>query len=649
MAKGGPFAPLDGARSPFSLLVFASICTAFTGLQDVFLAAWLQQLLTLRFFSAARVGDRSWRDVVALTVVVIATQACGTTVAYGNYALSLAANIVASCHVAVANVLPCLADSLFRFTYRRSPHLHPLVFPLVSASIWSFLSLLSPFGALAHPFYSLCTLLPLVQATSFVGMDGVLLLVGWLVAGIHQMMCEGDAAGMGEEGWSRGRRGGGSGGEVGEEGGGRGEEHMRFYQQLVGAPIMPSVPVSCIILQAPTEAIPPRDPESIHLLSAAANASTSLPTLSALKGYGGEGEKCRGQGECQQGRNGDAEGAVYAAAVGEGATGRAKTADGVGEAAAPAKGTWEEWEARRVSGIARVMQQTQQRASAGDALILWSEATIILLYDHEEDKLLADLSALAIAARANRTAAAAGDAAASPVLGPYLGVSYVKLITFVPEIFINTFVLIDPSGAHILHYNKSHLFPSVEADVLPGSGSLPVVDTELGRMSVAVCLDMQFPALIRQAGRQGVDILLEPSWSWGATGHLLSDGDAVRAAENGLTLLRCCSVGVSGVVSPHYRTLAAREGLSSGTLSMNLPRLPHAPALYPFIGLPISLLLLSLTLLATFLAVCPALLKFLFVTPPCSLLPHPLWLAGQQGEGEREKGQSSGEGIDSDT
>ncbi|CAI5998368.1 unnamed protein product [Closterium sp. NIES-64] len=637
--------------------------------RDVFLAAWLQQLLTLRFFSAARVGDRPWRNVVALTVVVIATQACGTTVAYGNYALSLAANIVASCHVAVANVLPCLADSLFRFTYRRSPHLHPLVFPLVSASIWSFLSLLSPFGALAHPFYSLCTLLPLVQATAYVGMDGVLLLVAWLVAGIHQMMCEGDAAGMGEEGWSRGRRGGGSGGEVGEEGGGRGEEHMRcpgegerekgssqvfgeacngVSAQLVGAPIMPSVPVSCIILQAPTEAIPPRDPESIHLLSAAANASTPLPTLSALKGYGGEGEKCRGQGECQQGRNGDTEGAVYAAAVGEGATGREKAADGVGEAAAPAKGTWEEWEARRVSGIARVMQQTQQRASAGDALILWSEATIILLYDHEEDKLLADLSAIAIAARANRTAAAAGDAAAPPVLGPYLGVSYVKLITFVPEIFINTFVLIDPSGASILRYNKSHLFPSVEADVLPGSGSLPVVDTELGRMSVAICLDMQFPALIRQAGRQGVDVLLEPSWSWGATGHWLFYGDAVRAAENGLTLLRCSSVGVSGVVSPHYRTLAAREGLASETLSMQLPRLPHAPALYPLIGLPISLLLLSLTL-AIFLAVCPALLKFLHVTPPCSLLPHPLCLAGQQGEGEREKGQSSGEGIDCDT
>ncbi|CAI5505201.1 unnamed protein product, partial [Closterium sp. Naga37s-1] len=600
--------------------------------------------------------------------------ACGTTVAYAkSYALSLAANFLASGHIVLVNVLPCLADSLFRFTNRLSPHLHPLVFPLVSASIWTLLSLLSPFGALAHPFYSLCSLLPLVQATAYVGMDGVLLLVAWLVGGIHQMMFEGDAVVRGEDG----------GGREGEG----------FYQQLVGAPIMPAVPVSCILLQAPTEAIPPRSPESLRLLTAAANASTPFPTLSMLqRGCGGEGEKRGGQGECQQGQIGDAEGAVYAAAVGEGATGRAKAADGVGGAAAPAKGTWEEWEARRVSGIARVMQQTQQRASAGDALILWSEATIILLHDHEEAKLLADLSAIATTARANRTAAAAGEAAAPSILGPYLGASYVKLITFVPEIFINTFVLIDPSGAPILRYNKTHLFPSVEDDVLPGPGSLPVVDTELGRMSVAICFDMQFPALIRQAGRQGVDILMQPSWSWGATGHLFSDGDAVRAAENGLTLLRCCSVGVSGIVSPHYRTLAARvdilmqpswswgatghlfsdgdavraaengltllrccsvgvsgivsphyrtlaarEGLESGTLSMHLPRLPHAPALYPFIGLPISLLFLVLTLLASFLAVCPALSKFLFVTPPCSLLPHPRCLAGLQGEGEREK------------
>ncbi|CAI5993870.1 unnamed protein product [Closterium sp. NIES-65] len=168
-----------------------------------------------------------------------------------------------------------------------------------------------------------------------------------------------------------------------------------------------------------------------------------------------------------------------------------------------------------------------------------------------------------------------------------------------PNFVVNTFALIDPSGAPILRYNKSHLFPSVEANVQPGPGTLPVVDIPLGRLSVAVWFDMQFPALICQGGRQQVDILLQPSWTWGtvavpqpwqtvlpllirlphfpstlailrvdillqpswtwgAIGHMTFETDAVRAAENGLTLLRCSSIGVSGGVSPYYRTLAAR-------------------------------------------------------------------------------------------
>ncbi|CAI5533816.1 unnamed protein product [Closterium sp. Naga37s-1] len=726
-----------------ALLVGASICAAFTELQEVLPAAWLQ-LLMLRFFSAARVGDRPWRNLITLTVLVVATQACGTTVAYASmYAMDPTANVLASSQIAVANVLPCLADSLFRFTYRLSPHLHPLVFPLVSASIWTHLSLLSPFGALAHPFYSLCSLLPLVQATAYVGMDGVLLLVAWLVGGIHQMMCEGDAVGRGEEGWRRGEWGesrGESGRVVGEEGGGRGEGHVRcpgegvreggssqvcgegcnsvsamrngagggggvggvgggegvgaggergegavgrsnrlgggssgwghvqmsvallvvlmaagFFQKPLEATIVPSVPVSCILSQAPANNISPRPPPSLCQRTAA-NASTHLPTPSMLLGAdGGEGENGGGQGECRQGV---AEGEASAAGVGKGETGRAKAAAGeaaesttaASVAAAAAREAWEKWEAWRVAGIARMVQQTQQRARAGDVLILWSEAPVILMDDHEEATLLADLAAIATAASTSRAAAAAtstaaaaatavGDDATPSTLGPYLGASYVKLIG--PNFVINTFALIGPSGAPILRYNKSHLFPSVEANVQPGLGSLPVVDTPLGRLSVAVCFDMQFPALIRQAGRQGVDILLQPSWTWGAIGHVTFETDAVRAAENGLTLLRCSSIGVSGVVSPYYRTLAAQEALESGMLTMHLPLQRRAPALYPFIGLPISLLLLFVTLFAAFLAISPPYLSLPFCrylpTPLCSLLPYPLCLGGQQEGREREK------------
>ncbi|CAI5533809.1 unnamed protein product [Closterium sp. Naga37s-1] len=292
--------------------------------------------------------------------------------------------------------------------------------------------------------------------------------------------------------------------------------------------MVPSVPVSCILSQAATNNIPPQPPSS---LSQSAQHAASAEAAGARQLMQGE------------------EGGV---------------------------------------GIARMVQQTQQRARAGDTLILWSEAAVILLHAHEETTLLADLAAIATAASTNRTAVAAGPAAgADPAaLAPFIGASYMKLIS--PTQFTNSFTLIAPSGTPILRYNKTHPVPSVEGNVLPGDGTLPVVDTPLGRLSVAICFDLQFPALISQAGRQGVDILLQPSWTWGAIGHVTFETDAVRAAENGLTLLRCSSIGVSGVVSPYYRTLAAQEGLDTGLLTMVLPLLPHAQALYPYAGLPIQ-------------------------------------------------------------
>ncbi|CAI5481848.1 unnamed protein product [Closterium sp. Yama58-4] len=759
MAGSNPGAPRSAARCPVFLLVGAAICAVFTGLQEVVPAAWLQQLLVLRFFSAARVGERPWLGVVALTVAAVATQACGLTVAYaGMYAVGPTAHSLASTLLVARNMLPmtavlllpCLADSLFRFTYRLSQNLHPFVYPLVSTSIWTLVTLLSPFGATAHPLYSLRSILPLVQATAWVGMDGVLLVVAWLVGGIHQVMWEEDAVGRGEEGWRRsgggmpvgeereggysrlcgegcsdgnavrdgrgeregsrsggerggrdegggeeagGERGGGaSGGSRGRRGG-SGWRHVQvsaallvvlmaagsaretvlsssFFQKPLADTMVPTVPVSCILSQAATNNIPPQPPSSLPQLAfAPAHASTPQPSLSLLTAsaeaagarqllQGGEGGEGGEGGKLKQVGEGDAEWGVSGGGRGKpGGETAAETAESA-TAAAAAKATWEEWEAWRVAGIARMVQQTQQKARAGDTLILWSEAAVILLYDHEEEKLLADLGAIATAASTNRTTAAASAAAAAvaaaaaasgaaaaaddatpSTLGPFIGASYMKLIS--PSQFTNSFTLISPSGTPILRYNKTHPVPSVESNVLPGSGTLPVVDTPLGRLSVAICFDLQFPALISQAGRQGVDIVLQPSWTWGAIGHLTFETDAVRAAENGLTLLRCSSIGVSGVVSPYYRTLAAQEAEASGMLTMHLPLMHHAPALYPFIGLPISLLLLSVTLFAAFLAIAPPYLSLPFCrylpTPICLLLPHPLCLAGQQEGREREK------------
>ena len=45
-----------------------------------------------------------------------------------------------------------------------------------------------------------------------------------------------------------------------------------------------------------------------------------------------------------------------------------------------------------------------------------------------------------------------------------------------------------------------------------------------------------------------MDLLLQPSWTWGAILSRHMEGNAVRAVENGFSLLRCSSQGESGVV-----------------------------------------------------------------------------------------------------
>ncbi|CAI5505168.1 unnamed protein product [Closterium sp. Naga37s-1] len=574
------------------------------------------------------------------------SQACGTTVAYASmYAMDLTANILASSQIAVANVLPCLADSLFRFTYRHSSHLHPLVFPLVSASIWTLLSLLSPFGATAHPFYSLCSLLPLVQATAYVGMDGVLLLVAWLVGGIHQMMFEGDAVGRGEEGWRRGEWGesrAGSGGVVGEEGGGRGEGHVRcpgegereggdsqvFFQQPLEATIVPSVPVSCILSQAPTNNIPPRPPPSL-CQHTAANASTHFPTLSMRLGAdGGEGGNGGGQGECQHGL------------------------------IAP-----------------NLVTNTFALIDPSGAPILRYNKTHLFPSGGQR-------------ATRSRVSARGGHASGEAVY---------TFKRFKGEPTAN-------GGTPVLTH--SHFSPIPTVTIIthrhPQSGHSAAAQLDVGRRSCATShpADPSSPFPLHPQSGHSAAAQLDVGRHWPRdTPDGCSEGSRERAHT--AALLLHWGLGVLGAVSPHYRTLAAlcvlllqwlcfllledyaskclptrlpicpsvhsfphtfnhlslhppspvvlvfaplthrREALESGMLTMHLPLQHRAPALYPFIGLPISLLLLSFTLFAAFLAIAPPYLSLPFCrylpTPLCSLLPYPLCLAGQQEGREREK------------
>jgi nitrilase len=81
-------------------------------------------------------------------------------------------------------------------------------------------------------------------------------------------------------------------------------------------------------------------------------------------------------------------------------------------------------------------------------------------------------------------------------------------------------LLFDPAGRTRARYDKIHLFdvgiPSSEesyresATTVAGTEALSV-DTPLGRIGMAVCYDIRFPALFERLGAMGMDMLVFPA------------------------------------------------------------------------------------------------------------------------------------------
>ncbi len=78
----------------------------------------------------------------------------------------------------------------------------------------------------------------------------------------------------------------------------------------------------------------------------------------------------------------------------------------------------------------------------------------------------------------------------------------------------NSAVVVDASGLRAT-YRKVHLWDA-EADLFtPGSSPPPVVETEVGRVAVLVCYDLEFPEWVRSAALAGADVVCGPT-NWPA-------------------------------------------------------------------------------------------------------------------------------------
>ncbi len=118
-----------------------------------------------------------------------------------------------------------------------------------------------------------------------------------------------------------------------------------------------------------------------------------------------------------------------------------------------------------------------------------------------------------------------------------------RRLYFAPAVFIvepghlpwrNEVYLFDPEGHRIAAHLKSKPVPGeISVD---GPDQLAIARTPLGLIGLAICYDMDFQALARQAS--GARLMLVPGSDWSTIDPLHPNMVALRAVENGYAVLR---------------------------------------------------------------------------------------------------------------
>lgn len=114
----------------------------------------------------------------------------------------------------------------------------------------------------------------------------------------------------------------------------------------------------------------------------------------------------------------------------------------------------------------------------------------------------------------------------------------------------NTAKIFTPHGS-LLTYTKRKLIPGLESDLRPGQQSL--LFDERG---VAICKDMDFPALLRDYGANGVALMLVPAWDFKRDGRFHARMAVMRGIENGFALARAAATGRLTVSDAFGRIIA---------------------------------------------------------------------------------------------
>jgi apolipoprotein N-acyltransferase len=208
-----------------------------------------------------------------------------------------------------------------------------------------------------------------------------------------------------------------------------------------------------------------------------------------------------------------------------------------------------------------LLNATEAEARRGAKLIVWSEGAGVVERRDEP----------AMIARAAEVARRTGG---------FIALSFLTLDANGSKAFENKNVLIDAAGRTIWTYHKTRPVPGMEACV-PGDGRIPIATTPYGRVATAICFDLDFPRLIRQVR---ADIMLVPADDWREIAPRHSYMAAFRAVEQGFTLVRSTSNGLSLAIDRYGRVQAAQDYFAGArVMHTNVP-CHGAPTIYARTG-----------------------------------------------------------------
>lgn len=201
--------------------------------------------------------------------------------------------------------------------------------------------------------------------------------------------------------------------------------------------------------------------------------------------------------------------------------------------------------------------KSDECAAAGAKIVFWSEGNLFV-YEDDLDALLAKACAFA---RERRL-----------YFAPSL-----QVLHFDSRVNDARSVMITPEGEIAYTNNKHESYYPTNSD-----GVIHYADTPYGRIASAICFDMDFPAYIRQAGKEAVDIMLVPAYDTRGGSPFHSYSGLLRGIENGFSVFRSVNSGTSLAVDYEGQILAqqdffhSRDGILFADVPMKGIRTPYS-------------------------------------------------------------------------